>query len=56
MSNKQRTMKPSKAFALMGIAENTGYRLIKDGYLQAFKIGSRWYIPISAIQNFVNNK
>ena len=55
-SSEQRTMKPSRAFALMGIAANTGYRLIKAGTLRAFKIGNRWLIPVSELKDYMNKE
>lgn len=45
--------KPPKAFAMLGLAENTGYRLIKNGSIKAFKFGNRWLVPMSEIERFM---
>ena len=49
----QLAIKPSRAFAMLGISENTGYKLIKDGTLEAIKFGNRWLIPLSSIEKFI---
>jgi len=51
----QLTIKPSRAFALLGIAESTGYKLIRSGTLEAFKIGNRWLIPLSGIEKLIKS-
>lgn len=46
----QKFIRPSKAFAALGLCTNTGYRLIKAGVLPTVKVGGTLLIPVAAIE------
>lgn len=43
-----------EAMDYLGVGENTLYRLLKSGELEAFRIGKIWKIPRKELDKFIN--
>ena len=41
---------------MLNIGKNTAYKLLTEGEVESFKIGSVWKIPIKSIMDYVNRK
>ncbi len=48
-----RAVPAAAAFQMIGIGETTGWRLIREGRLEAVKIGRSTVVTIEAIDNFL---
>lgn len=40
----------------LDIGKNTLYGLLKNGEINAFKIGKVWKIPRKSVEDYINNK
>lgn len=40
----------------LGIGKNTAYQLLNSGEIEAFKVGTVWKIPRSAVMDYINRK
>ena len=41
---------------MLSIGKNTAYKLLTEGEVDSFKIGSVWKIPIQSIEDYINRK
>ena len=41
---------------LLYIGKNTAYQLLNDGEIKAFRIGTTWKIPRSAVDDYIIEK
>lgn len=41
---------------MLNIGKNTAYKLLTEGEVESFKIGSVWKIPVKSIMEYVNRK
>ena len=38
---------------LLDVGKSTGYNLLREGTVKAFKIGKVWKIPVEAVEEYV---
>ena len=44
---------PEEAADMLGCGMNTMYKILKEGKLQAMRIGRHWKIPKRAVQEYI---
>lgn len=49
-------LSPAEVCSYLNIGRNTMYKLLQDGQLSAFRIGNRWKIPESSINDFISKQ
>lgn len=49
----RKTVRPEAAFAMLGVGRSLGYNLIREGRLRAVRAGSKFLVPITAIDDFL---
>lgn len=56
MNTNTKIMTLEEAMNYLQIKKNTLYKLLRNRELNAFKIGSVWKIPESAVHDYINSK
>lgn len=51
---QRRTWKPEEVAPMLGIGKNGVYALIKSGELRSIRVGRKFLIPLSAVDEFLN--
>lgn len=54
--SKINLLSPAEVCSYLNIGRNTMYRLLLDGQIPAFRIGNRWKIPESSINDFISKQ
>ena len=54
--DKRRTRSPEEAAAILGVARSTVYEAVRNGTLQADRVGRRIIIPSVVIERMVSDK
>lgn len=49
-------MRFEEVMEYLDIGKNTLYGLLKNGEINAFKIGKVWKIPRKSVEGYINNK
>lgn len=49
-------MRFEEVMEYLDIGKNTLYGLLKNGEINAFKIGKVWKIPRKSVKDYINNK
>lgn len=49
-------MRFEEVMEYLDIGKNTLYGLLKNGEINAFKIGKVWKIPRKSVEDYINNK
>ena len=46
----------SELMDILDIGKNTAYKLLISGEIDAFKIGSKWKIPRTSVENYIRSR
>ena len=46
----------SELMDILDIGKNTAYKLLISGEIDAFKIGSKWKIPRTSVENYIQSR
>lgn len=54
MKNNNEIMQIEEVMKYLDIGKNTLYGLLKNGEINAFKIGKVWKIPSKSVEDYIN--
>lgn len=55
MSTTEKLITITELCTILEIGRNTAYHLLKTEQIKAFKIGSKWKIPLSSVNKYISN-